>query len=106
MEAHFIGLETLKLLVQVAWADRDMDASESALITSLASQVGASEQEASFIRMALEDEGRMPAPNLDLLRGHYDDVMQAVDQIITIDQRIVDDERAVRDAVASLLSES
>ena len=99
-----IGLETLKLLVQVAWADHEVAEEESAYILSLARQLDANSDELQSLERALADEGRLPAPNLTMLRGHYNDVMSSIDQLIHIDHKIVNDERAVRDAVAHLLT--
>jgi hypothetical protein len=102
---HEIDLETLKLLVHVAWADHRVAPEEMDHILSLARQIEAKEHEIEFLRMALEDEGRLPAPNMGLLRGQYDHVMRSIDQLIHVDKHIVDDERAVRAAVAHLLTE-
>ena len=106
MPHHQIDLETLKLLVHVAWADRRVAPEEMDYILSLARQMEAKDEEIEFLRLALEDEGRLPAPNMGLLRGQYDQVMQSIDQLIHADKHIVDDERAVRAAVAHLLTES
>lgn len=105
MPHHQIDLETLKLLVQVAWADHEVADEEKEHILTLARQMEAKEEEVESLRAALSDEGRLPAPNLEMLRGHYDQVMKSIDQLIHIDKHIVDDERAVRDAVAEMLSQ-
>jgi hypothetical protein len=105
MPGHQIDLETLKLLVQVAWADHEVASEEADHILSLARQMEVHEDELKSLEQALSDEGTLPAPNLGMLRGHYDQVMKSMDQLITIDNRIVDDERAVRDAVALMLTE-
>lgn len=104
MQAHQIDLETLKLLIQVAWADHEVAAQEADYILFLAKQMQARDDEIKSLRQALSDEGRLPAPNLDMLRGHYVHVMRSIDQLISIDNQIVDDERAVRDAVAHILT--
>ena len=101
---HQIELEALKLLVQVAWADHYIDSEEAEYILGLASQMEVRDEEYRSLQEALADEGRLPAPNLDLLRDHRVDVLQSIDQVIAIDRHIVDDERAVRDAVAHMLS--
>lgn len=106
MEGHQLGLETLKLLIQVAWADHVVTTEETDHILSLARQMEATDDEIAFLERALSDEGRLPAPNMGQLRGHYDHVMRSIDQLISIDKVIVDDERAVRDAVAHLLTEA
>ena len=106
MLQHQIQIETLKLLVQIAWANKHLSSKEANYILDLARQVEAKDEELHYLRNTLADAGHLPAPNLELLRGHYADVMQSIDQLIHIDNLIVDDERAVRDAIALALADS
>jgi len=103
MYFHRVELEALKLLVGVAWADHMIEPEETEYVLELARQIGASEHEIDLLRASLLDIGRLPGPNLHLLREHQADVLRAVDQLIAIDHRIVADERMVRDAVARIL---
>jgi hypothetical protein len=98
-----VGIETLKLLVQVAWADHEVTDSEIEHVLSMAAQVGASEADTAMLRKSLADDCALPAPNLGLLREHREDVLKAVDVLIGIDDQIVDDERAAREQIAALL---
>ncbi len=106
VEGHELKIETLKLLVQLAWADHEVSDKESEYILSLASKFEATAEEIRELEDALREGGKLPMPNLGLLRGHYDQVMKSIDEIIAIDDRIVDDEKELRDMVAQMLTES
>lgn len=101
--ADRIRLETLKLLVEVAWADHEVAAAEAEYVLGLARQANAPEAELEHLRQALADERRLTAPDLALLRANRADVLRAVDDLIAIDDRIVTDEVAARAAVGRLL---
>ena len=100
-----VSIETLKLLVSAAWADHDIAPEEVDYILMLARQTAASEQEVELLRRSLEDEARLPAPDMDLLRRHRQLTLQAVEQLIAIDHRIVADEVAMLEAVRKLLGD-
>lgn len=103
MHPSRLTLETLKLLVGIAWADHDVSIEEMNYILTIAERAGVGEQETESLRAALRDENQLPQPDLELLRQHREDVLRTVDLLINIDDQIVDDERAARDAVARLL---
>lgn len=98
-----INLETLKLLVSVAWADHEIAHEESEHIFALVAQLGLGDEDANFLRRTLRDEGRLPAPDLTLLREHRDTVLAGVDALIAVDRKIVPDELAARSAIERLL---
>lgn len=100
---HRVGIETLKLLVEVAWADREIAEAETDYLLAMAEQAGASDAERTELRRELRDQGRLPAPDISLLREYRDQVLREVDQLIAVDHRIVDDELAARAAVRRLL---
>lgn len=101
--ASRIRLETLKLLVAVAWADHTIADAEVDYLLGLARQASASDAELEFLRQGLADDGRLPAPDFAILRAHRADVLRAVDELIAIDDRIVADETAARAAIVRLL---
>lgn len=103
MHASRLTVETLKLLVGIAWADHDVSIQEMNYILTVAERAGVPEHDAETLRAALRDENQLPQPDLALLREHREDVLRTVDLLISIDDQIVDDERAARDAVARLL---
>lgn len=104
MDAHLLKMETLKLLVQLAWADHEVSDKETVYILELAMKFEANKSELAELSAALQEGGKLPMPNLGLLRGHKEQVMTSIDEIIAIDDRIVEDERELRDMVADMLA--
>lgn len=103
VDGHELKIETLRLLVQLAWADHEVSENETEYILSLAEKFDAKPEELEEIKAALAG-GKLPMPNLGLLRGHHDKVMRTIDDIIAIDDRIVEDEEELREMVAQMLS--
>ncbi len=103
MASNRVALETVKLLIQVAWADREITIEEVEYVLALAQRAATTAAELEELRRDLATPLRLPAPDLALLRQHRDQVLAAVDQLIGIDNRIVSDERAARDAIAQML---
>jgi len=99
-----VQLETLKLLVSVAWADHSVAPAERAHILELAASFGASPMEIEALQDALLDEGHLPAADLTLLSERPADVLAALDVLIASDKRIAENEVAAREAIARLLS--
>jgi DnaK suppressor protein len=100
-----VHVETLRLLVAMAWADREVVQEEIDQILALGTQVGLSDADRDALVRDLSDAGRLPAPDLALLRAHAPEVLSAVDAILAADHRIVPDEVAARRAVRALLVE-
>lgn len=98
-----VALETLKLLVQVAWADRDVEPEEVDVIIDLARQAGVDDRDVEELRRGLSDSGRLQAPDLALLRQHRRMVLDLVDVTIGADHRIAEGEPEARDAIIRLL---
>lgn len=105
MQENSLELETLKLLISVAWADHEVSNEEAEYVLFLAQQNGVNASRLESLHCALANERRLPGVNLPLLRQHRTDVLRAVDQLIRVDERIVDDEIAVRRAIECLLEE-
>jgi len=100
-----VALETLKLLVSVAWADHEITPEESEYLCFLVEQMGPTEAEMELLQGLLCDEGRLPAADLSLLRDHREHVLQSVDHLIGADQRLTTDEAAVRKAIELILED-
>lgn len=89
--------------MQLAWADHEVSENETEYILALAKNFNAKDEELEEIKAALSG-GKLPMPNLGVLRGHHDKVMRTIDEIIAIDNRIVEDEEELREMVAQMLS--
>jgi len=104
MTSERIGVEILKLMIQMAWADHEVVPEEADFILSLAEQVGASEFDKELFRQCLRDEAQLPAPDFGLLRQHKDAAIEAAQRLIAIDGRIAEDEQATLVSLRQLLS--
>ncbi len=100
-----ISVETLKLLVAAAWADHEIAPEEVDYILMLARQTDVSDDVIEMLRRSFEDSGSLPAPDFALLRKHKQLAISAVKQLIAIDNRIVEDEIAMLEAVEKLLAD-
>jgi len=98
-----IAAETLKLLVKIARADNEVSIEELNFILTAAERAGITAEETDALRSALTDGQPLPEADLALLRQHRDDVLRSVDLLISMDDRIVDNERAARDEIERLL---
>ncbi len=98
-----LGLETLKLLIEVAWADREVAEEEAQYVMTLAQQVGADEGDVRELERCLRDDKRLPAPSFPLLRQAPDEVLRQIDSLIAVDDRIVKDEALVRREIERML---
>jgi acetoin utilization protein AcuB len=98
-----VDLEILKLLVQVAWADGEVDAEETDYILGLARKVGASEREMVELEHSLSRDKRLPAPDFSLLRQDPEAVLRAVKGLVASDGFVVDDEEEVIEQIRELL---
>lgn len=103
VDGHALKIETLRLLVQLAWADDEVSENETEYILSLAKRFDATPEDLKEIQDALSG-GKLPMPNLGVLRGHHNAVMKVIDDIIAIDDRIVEDEEELRTMVAQILT--
>lgn len=103
MEAERLNIETLKLLIQVAWADHEVAQREIDYIMTMAQQWGVSSEVTGSLERALRDDGRLPAPDIGFLRKYPEEVMRAVNEMIAIDDEIVEDEEAMAVQIRELL---
>lgn len=95
--------ETLKLLLQVAWADEALDARERQLLERLcrAWSLPASTLDAF---LALLTEGKpLPQPDLALLRTRPARVLRAAEVLVTADEAVGVDEAELLTELKALL---
>ncbi len=82
------NIEVLKLMLQLAWSDEQLDVHEVGTILGSARSWGVPESEITALKKALDGERKPPAPNLALLRGRPDEVMEAARAIIVSDGKL------------------
>ena len=103
MTAAELHREVIRLLVQIAWADRDIDASEQEHILDIARGAELADNELEDVKRALQDECVLPAPNIELLKRYRQDVIRAVRVLIARDGKFTSDEAVMLEQITKML---
>lgn len=98
-----VNVETLKLLLQVAWADDTLDPKERAAVASLGPKWGVPEETLAMLLMRLDTGKPLPQPNLGLLRQHRAVVLAAAEWFVGVDGVIDETEKEFLVTVGELL---
>ncbi|MBE2250267.1 MAG: TerB family tellurite resistance protein [Myxococcus sp.] len=95
--------EALKLLLQVAWADDQLDPKERAFVATLGPAWKVPEAVMTVLLDHLDRGKPLPQPNLKLLRTRPDDVLAAAEALTAADGVIDGVELDFMDQVRELL---
>ena len=95
--------EVVKLLLQVAWADDEVDERETQMILGLGRSWGVPEPELKVLMDRLAQGLPLPQPNLALLRTRPDDVLEAARGLVLTDGKVAEEESAMLVQIAELL---
>jgi len=98
-----VNVETLKLILQVAWADDTLDPKEREAVAQLGPQWGVPEETMALLLKHLDMGKPLPQPNLKLLRQHRDVVLAAAEWFIGVDGVIEESEKDFIATVSELL---
>lgn len=98
-----VNLETLKLLLQVAWADDVLDPKERETVASLGPAWGVPDDVLTMLLKHLDMGKPLPQPNLALLRQHRAEVIAAAEWFIGVDGVIEEAEKDFVTTVRELL---
>ena len=98
-----VNLETLKLLLQVAWANDTLEPAERAAVAELGPKWGVAPEVMEVLLKHLDLGKPLPQPNLGLLRGHRDVVQAAAEWFVGVDGVIDETEKEFLETVAQLL---
>lgn len=98
-----VNVETMKLLLQVAWANDTLDASERAAIVELGPKWGVPPATLELLLKHLDMGKPLPQPNLALLRQHRDVVISAAEWFVGVDGVIDETEKDFLSTVRELL---
>ena len=82
------NVEVLKLMLQLAWSDGQVDVQEMGTILGAARSWEVPESEVAVLRKLLENDGPPPAPDLALLRGRSAEVLEAARALIASDGKL------------------
>lgn len=98
-----VNVETLKLLLQVAWADDVLDPKERAAVQKLGPQWGVPEDTLAMLLKHLDMGKPLPQPNLGLLRQHKNVVLAAAEWFVSVDGVIEETEKEFLTTVGEML---
>jgi hypothetical protein len=97
------NVEVLKLMLQLAWSDGQLDVQEVGTILGAARSWEVPESEVAALKKTLESNGSPPAPDLALLRGRTDEVLEAVRALILSDGKLADSEKEMLEELRIIL---
>lgn len=98
-------LEMLKLLLQVAWADHEMQPEEATVLRQIARRYKLSDDELAQFERYLDGSEPLPAPNLGVLRPRKQEVLIAVQTLLLSDLQVVAEERELLAELEELLAD-
>lgn len=98
-----VNVETLKLLLQTAWADDALDPKERAAVVSLCEAWDVPEGTAKMLLERLDLGKPLPQPNLSLLRAHHHTVLAAAEWFVGVDGVVDDQEKEFLSIIGELL---
>jgi DnaJ-domain-containing protein 1 len=101
-----LHLEVIKLLLQVAWADHEVQPAERSVLLSYAREHGMSMEELEELSRYVEGEAPLPPPNLGLLRQHKEQAMAVVCTLLGSDKRLKQDESEILAQLEEMLGGS
>jgi uncharacterized membrane protein YebE (DUF533 family) len=96
--------EVLKLMLQLAWSDGQVDLQEVGTVLGAARSWGVPEREVAALKEGLEGNAAPPAPDLALLRDRPDDVFEAARALISCDGRLRTAETEMLEELRIILS--
>jgi tellurite resistance protein len=97
------NVEVLKLMLQLAWSDGQLDVQEVGTLLGAARSWEVPEAEIAALKKLLDGEGTPPAPDLALLRGRMDEVLEAARAIILSDGKLQGSEKEMLEELRIIL---
>ena len=95
--------ELLKLLLQVAWADDEINPAEADALLAYARKNRLSQDRLELIGECLAGRAPLPPPNLGFLKERRLDVMRAVKELLLSDLSVGAEEEEILEQISTLL---
>ncbi len=95
--------ETLKLLLQVAWANDELDPKERAFLVKLAKAWKVPDATLEVLLVHLDEGKPLPQPNLGMLRTQPARVLRAAEAMVGADGVVDVEEQAFMEELKTLL---
>jgi len=96
------NFEVVKLLMQAAWADLELQPEEAELIMRRAG-LALLPQDVATVRACLQGSQKLPAPDFSMLRLHREEVLRLVRELFLSDAAMGQDETDVLGEIETLL---
>jgi uncharacterized tellurite resistance protein B-like protein len=104
MDDKRITVETIRLLLHVAWSDDDIAPEEYDYIFRMARNAGLTDKDILALDAAMRDRTRLYEPNIEILKPHREEVLAHVQALISADDHIAQAETEILIKIASLLN--
>lgn len=98
-----INSETLKLLLQAAWADDRLDPKEREAIAKIGPEWGVPDETMEMLLKHLDTGKPLPQPNMNLLRKHRGIVLAAAEWFVNVDGAVDDAEKEFLNTISEML---
>lgn len=98
-----LAYEIVKLMLQVAWADHEIETEEIQHVLSFAEKHEISQNDLQLVQDCLAGNEQLPPPDFSLLRAHTEEVLKHVQELIIADDVIAEGENEVLEEVKALL---
>jgi tellurite resistance protein len=95
--------EVIKLLLQIAWSDRQLSHSEQLVIFGLGRSWNVPEKELQSLLEKLKAGGALPEPDIEVLRTRPDDVLEAARALAVSDGSFASSEKELIERIKSRL---
>jgi tellurite resistance protein len=97
------NIEVIKLLLQIAWSDRQLSHSEQLVIFGLGRSWSVPEKELQALLEKLKTGSSLPEPDIEVLRTRPDDVLEAARALAVSDGSFAASEKELIDRIKSKL---
>ncbi len=88
-----VAREILKLMIQAAWADHEVQTEEAEALMAAAAKIKLGEQELKDFKASIAGQKPLPAPDLGLLRAYKTEALTSVRELCDADAHFVSEER-------------
>jgi uncharacterized tellurite resistance protein B-like protein len=97
------NIEVIKLLLQVAWVDREITQAERRVVLGLGRSWSVPEGELHSLMDRLEIGGTLPEPDMEVLRTRPDDVLEAARALCVSDGKLAEGEKTMLERITARL---
>ena len=103
LQRNEFPMEIVKLLLQIAWADLEIEDSEREKLLAFGSRIGLHPEHVEEIKTYLSGDVALPPPNLGLLRERKYGVLKSIEDFLGADGDISEEDAEVLDEIRMFL---